>query len=112
VGEKLVTYNFGTGTRGFAALEDSSVAVCILPGTELAFEQPVTYKTTFMFRANAGHKREVRQSATSESSGIASIQVFHSLRDPAAGALLKGRFKVSIRPPIASCTVRYKFRAG
>jgi hypothetical protein len=55
VGEKLVTYNFGTGTRGFAAPEDSSVAVCILPGTELAFEQPVTYQTTFMLGANAGH---------------------------------------------------------
>ena len=55
VGEKLVTYNFGTGTRGFAAPEDCSVAVCILPGTELAFEQPVTYQTTFMLRANTGH---------------------------------------------------------
>ena len=31
VGEKLVTHNFGTGTRGFAAPEDCSVAVCILP---------------------------------------------------------------------------------
>jgi hypothetical protein len=31
------------------------VAVCILPGTELAFEQPVTYQTTLMFRANTGH---------------------------------------------------------
>ena len=41
VGEKLVTYNFGTGTRGFAAPEDCSVAVCVLPGTELAFETPV-----------------------------------------------------------------------
>ena len=40
VGEKLVTHNFGTGTRGFAAPEDTSVAVCILPGTELAFEAP------------------------------------------------------------------------
>jgi hypothetical protein len=55
VGEKLVTYNFGTGTRGFAAPEDCSVAVCMFPGTELAFEQPVTYQTTFMFRANTGH---------------------------------------------------------
>jgi hypothetical protein len=44
VGEKLVTYNFGTGTRGFAAPEDCSVAVCMLLGTELAFEQPVTYQ--------------------------------------------------------------------
>src|SRR6516165_1093617 len=37
VGEKLVTHNFGTGTRGFAAPQDCSVAVCVLPGTELAF---------------------------------------------------------------------------
>ena len=29
VGEKLVTHNFGTGTRGFAAPEDCSVAVCV-----------------------------------------------------------------------------------
>jgi hypothetical protein len=31
------------------------VAVCILPGTELAFEKPVKYQTTLMFRANTGH---------------------------------------------------------
>jgi len=55
VGEKLVTYNFGTGTRGFVAPEDCSVAVCVLPGTELAFETPVKYQTTLMFRANTGH---------------------------------------------------------
>src|SRR6516164_827051 len=36
VGEKLITHDFGTGTRGFAAPEDCSVAVCLLPGTELA----------------------------------------------------------------------------
>ena len=55
VGEKLVTHNFGTGTRGFATPEDCSVAVCVLPGTELAFEAPVEYQTTFMLRANSGH---------------------------------------------------------
>jgi len=55
VGEKLVTHNFGTGTRGFAAPEDRSVAVCILPGTELAFEAPVKYQTTFKLRASTGH---------------------------------------------------------
>jgi hypothetical protein len=37
VGDKLTTHDFGTGTRGFAATEDSSVAVCVLPGTELSF---------------------------------------------------------------------------
>ena len=37
VGDKLTTRNFSTGTRGFAAPEDPTTAVCILPGTELAF---------------------------------------------------------------------------
>jgi hypothetical protein len=34
VSDKLTTRNFGTGTRGFSASEDHSVAVCVLPGTE------------------------------------------------------------------------------
>ena len=37
VGDKLVTRDFGTGTRGFAAADDPGEAVCLLPGTELAF---------------------------------------------------------------------------
>ncbi len=42
VGDKLTTHDFGTGTRGFAAAEDAAVAVCVLPGTELAFSATVT----------------------------------------------------------------------
>jgi hypothetical protein len=41
VGDKLTTRCFGTGTRGFAALEDASVAVCLMPGTELSFTNEV-----------------------------------------------------------------------
>jgi hypothetical protein len=41
VGDKLTIRDFGTGTRGFAASEDRSVAVCVLPGTELAFAHEV-----------------------------------------------------------------------
>ena len=37
VGDKLVTRDFGTGTRGFAAAVDHGLAVCVMPGTELAF---------------------------------------------------------------------------
>jgi hypothetical protein len=37
VGEKLTTHHFNTGTIGFAAPEDANTAVCVLPGTELAF---------------------------------------------------------------------------
>jgi hypothetical protein len=42
VGEKLRTQNFNTGTTGFAAPEDASTAVCVLPGTELAFARAVS----------------------------------------------------------------------
>jgi hypothetical protein len=35
VGDKLVTRDFGTGTRGFAAAHDPGLAVCVMP--ELAF---------------------------------------------------------------------------
>src|SRR5215468_5186145 len=41
VGDKLRTSNFGTGTRGFAAPNDPTTAVCVLPGTELAFNTEI-----------------------------------------------------------------------
>jgi hypothetical protein len=41
VGDKLTTRDFGTGTRGFAAWGDASMAVCVLPGTELSFTREV-----------------------------------------------------------------------
>lgn len=43
VGEQLTTYEFGTGTRGFAASECEGLAVCLRPGTELAFAEEVEY---------------------------------------------------------------------
>jgi len=43
VGDKLTTRNFGTGTRGFAAPENPTTAVCVLPGTELAFSQEIAF---------------------------------------------------------------------
>ncbi len=41
VGDKLVTRDFGTGTRGFAPVDDLGMAVCLMPGTELAFDGEV-----------------------------------------------------------------------
>ena len=41
VGDKLTTRHFNTGTVGFAAPEDVNTAVCVLPGTELAFANNV-----------------------------------------------------------------------
>jgi hypothetical protein len=53
VGDKLTTHDFGTGTRGFAAPEDCKMAVCVLPGTELAFADDVACLPTGLFRWNA-----------------------------------------------------------
>jgi hypothetical protein len=49
IGDKLTTRNFGTGTRGFAAPEDPTTAVCLLPGTELAFSMEVGLAPAGMF---------------------------------------------------------------
>ena len=52
VGEKLTTYNFNGGTRGFApagtdpAFPREAEAVCLLPGTELSFATPVRAHVT------------------------------------------------------------------
>jgi hypothetical protein len=49
VGDKLVTRDFGTGTRGFAAADDPGLAVCVMPGTELAFAQEIACVRTNLF---------------------------------------------------------------
>ena len=42
VGDKLVTTKFvNTPTGGFAAVDNAHIAVCLRPGTELAFERDV-----------------------------------------------------------------------
>jgi alpha-ketoglutarate-dependent taurine dioxygenase len=42
VGDKLVSTNFvNSFTRGFTEISEPKVAVCLMPGTELAFEQEV-----------------------------------------------------------------------
>lgn len=44
LGDRLVTSSFPlTPTRGFCAEAEPGVAVCLKPGTELAFEEPVRY---------------------------------------------------------------------
>lgn len=49
VGDKLVTTRFkNMVTRGFAAVEELAVAVCVLPGTEIAFEREVEYRHSLL----------------------------------------------------------------
>jgi hypothetical protein len=53
----LVTTSFyGTSTRGFAAKEEPGVAVCLLPGTELAFENDVRYNRYWLSTKSTGFR--------------------------------------------------------
>lgn len=50
VGDKLITTTFSNSvTRGFAAVDEPEVAVCLLPGTELAFDGEIACKPRFGF---------------------------------------------------------------
>ena len=72
VGEKLRTQHFNTGTIGFAAQEDTKTAVCVLPGTELAWCSPrglfgwkvvVLNHTTAIFRQINKHNPRTHHDA-------------------------------------------------
>jgi hypothetical protein len=50
VGDKLVSTRFPNSiTRGFAAIGEPNVSVCLSPGTELAFEGDVKYEGAIAF---------------------------------------------------------------
>jgi hypothetical protein len=56
VGDKLVSTSFPhTITRGFASVDDRHVAVCLLSGTELAFDKEVRCETRLVFSWGLGH---------------------------------------------------------
>jgi hypothetical protein len=47
VGDQLLTNQFwNTNTRGFSAVENPRLAVCLLPGTEVGFEKEVERQLT------------------------------------------------------------------
>lgn len=53
IGDKLVTTNFwSTSTRGFADVADEAhdglTAVCLIPGTEVAFDEPIVSHQSFL----------------------------------------------------------------
>jgi len=59
IGDKLVATRFVNSiTRGFAAVGQLDVAVCLLPGTELAFDDDVQYERAFSLfgKVRTNHK--------------------------------------------------------
>jgi hypothetical protein len=59
VGETLIATDFAKSiTRGFASTDEPDVAVCLLPGTEIAFDADVQYDRAFSLfgRARVGQR--------------------------------------------------------
>src|SRR4030081_2998368 len=56
IAETLVSTNFSTGTHGFASPDDPKVAVCLRPGTEIAFENEVVETGGMMLRKSVGDR--------------------------------------------------------
>lgn len=53
VGDRLISTRFPTSfTRGFAPIESRDVAVCLAPGTEIAFDRDVEVDAGFGFLPN------------------------------------------------------------
>jgi hypothetical protein len=60
VGDELVTTRFGRSmTRGFAAIGEPAVAICLLPGTELAFKEVVRYEPRLAFFGHGKSEQRV-----------------------------------------------------
>jgi hypothetical protein len=60
VGDKLVATDFAKSiTRGFSAVGEPDVAVCLLPGTELAFESAVQYDRAFSLFGKATVEQKI-----------------------------------------------------
>ena len=61
VGDKLVTTKFwNTVTRGFSSTGEPKVAVCLVPGTEVVFEDQVEREPTgFLLRLFKRHSQTI-----------------------------------------------------
>jgi hypothetical protein len=57
VGEKLISSSFRmASTSGFAAPDNREIAVCLLPGTELAFEDNIKFYHRWIWAKKTGFR--------------------------------------------------------
>jgi hypothetical protein len=121
-GDRLISTRFpGTETRGFAAVGEPGVAVCLLPGTELVFEREIETVHAFArllpsfrfgmqderlarFRQIDGRQPRVHHDALELANGR--IVLVTKLREGQHATVLQlpkfGKADVSRRPPEAA----------
>jgi hypothetical protein len=86
VGDKLVSTKFlNSGTRGFAAVGEPNVAVCLLPGTELAFDDNLQFEAAYGF----GYKRLQHKLARFRQVDKDQLSVHHDALELPDGQIVK-----------------------
>ena len=86
IGDKLVSTSFlNSGTRGFAAISEPNVAVCLLPGTELAFAEDLECETGYGF----GFKRLAHKLARFRQVDVSQPNVHHDALELPDGQIIK-----------------------
>jgi hypothetical protein len=104
VGDKLVSAGFPhTITRGFVSVDDPNVAVCLLPGTELAFENEVRCENGILFAWRLGHKvARFRQVNKGRSNVHHDALEFPDGRSVLLTQLCKGQHATVLQLPVTS----------
>jgi hypothetical protein len=105
VGDKLVSTSFPhTITRGFVSVDDPNVAVCVRPGTELAFEAEVRCETGRLIAwRRLGHKvARFRQVNKGQSNTHHDALEFPDGRIVLLTQLCKGQHATVLQLPVTS----------
>lgn len=86
VGDKLISTSFlNSGTRGFAAIGEPNVAVCLLPGTELVFQENLECEAAYGF----GFKRLQHKVARFRQVDVHQPSVHHDALELPDGQIVK-----------------------
>jgi hypothetical protein len=86
VGDKLTSASFlNSGTRGFAAVDEPNVAVCLLPGTEVAFDANIQCEGIYGF----GFKRLPHKVARFRQVDLHQSNVHHDALELPNGQIIK-----------------------
>jgi hypothetical protein len=102
VGDKLITTKFPNSmTRGFAAIGEPNVAVCLLPGTEIAFEKQVQYERFFVLFPSMRHANVEKKVARFRQINVGRPMVHHdALEFPDGETVLLTRLREGQRATV------------
>ena len=104
VGDKLVSTSFPhTTTRGVASVENRHMAVCLLPGTELAFDEEIRCETGMLPSWRMGHRvAKFRQVDTDRSNVHHDALEFPDGKTILLTNLSKGQLATVLQLPVRS----------